>query len=384
MMLRVFALTLTTALAMAQNCTLCPDGGQPKNRTLAVPFTDLTCGHLEKMALRAANATACETLRTNAAWCQCPGVEPKCTLCPGGSSPPDDNVFVEEMKNATCGQLEYLATVRDQACDRITPFATPCGCPDAYACTSICPDGSLVSMGQNDTIVGETTSGETMTCGDMQANVVDGVKEQARCSMYSQIGVFKCGCNGTSLPEPACKLCENGQVPNHTNFLYEVDGKGGTCAKFLSELSTVDDPDSCLAFQATAGVYCGCENPMASASACRICGGDKLLPNPERVADTETGVACSEAEYVANLKSREFCIKLQNTFEDICCGPEKIDPNDTDRLPYADDIFLGATAPPVVRPTIDEPDDFMDSSVKGMCIRTISVANVMLVAALLF
>ena len=347
-----------------------------------MPFGNETCGLLETAALKA-NDTECDKLQSNAAWCQCPGVEPTCTLCAGGVSPPDVDILVEEI-GATCGELEYLATVapHDTACDRIAAFASACGCPDddKYACMTLCPDGTPVEQQQD--IVGETSTGKMVTCGDVQATVANGIEEQARCNMYAQIGVYACGCDSTLLPEPACKLCENGQVP--TNLLYEVDGKGNTCVEFMAELVYVDDPDACLAFQATAGVYCGCDNPVASASACRICG-DSLLPDPRRIADTEHDVACSEAEYVASLGA-EFCANIQTAFADICCGPEQINPHDTDQLSYSDDLYVDATSPPIARPPLTEPelDEYVGSSAKVMCARTMSIVTVLVVAALLF
>jgi hypothetical protein len=42
---------------------------------------------------------------------------------------------------------------------------------------------------------------------------------------------------------------------------------------------------------------------------------------------------------------------IQAIFHPSCCGPEILDPNDTDGLPYADDTYIDATAPPIVRPT---------------------------------
>jgi len=219
MKLPVFALSLVTSLAVAQSCTLCPGGGIP-NRTMAVPFSDNDCGQLEKIAMRA-DESACDTLQKNAAWCQCPGVVPKCTLCAEGESPSDVNLVMEE-KNATCGELEYLATVahHESACNRVTAYASACGCggagvyEESYTCTGICPDGSPIAADQYGTIVGETNSGENRTCGDFQADVTNGlIKEQEKCDMYAYIGVHVCGCNESVLTEPKCKLCENNQVP---------------------------------------------------------------------------------------------------------------------------------------------------------------------------
>lgn len=379
-MMKLLAIALTLITTIAQDCSLCPDGSF-SNMTLAVPLSDDYCGDLEKVARKTSDATACKKLQRNAAWCQCPNVEPMCTLCPLGVSPPNGDKFVEEA-NVTCGELSYLATVATNAktCNLVTRFASACGCTN---CTSICPDGSPLATEWEDTIVGDTTSaqGSDKTCGYYHATAASGILDQEKCSVYAHIGVYACGCDAAALPEPLCKLCENDQVPPNLGLV--VDAQGSTCVEFMTSLANVNDTDACFAFQATAGVYCGCENPAASASACRICGNSTLLPNPQRVADTQNGLSCAEAEYVANLNDTYYCNVIQENFAPLCCGPEKVDPYDTDGLSYSDDRYITSTLPPAVSPT-EQGQDFatITSSTKGTYIGTVSIVTLLLVGVL--
>ncbi len=67
-----------------------------------------------------------------------------------------------------------------------------------------------------------------------------------------------------------------------------------------------DEDEDCTMYQATAGLSCGCENPLASVGACRICGGDIILPVSTRVVVLAEGfdfdaTACGKAKFLANL-----------------------------------------------------------------------------------
>ena len=410
--------------AAAQNCTICPDGS-PLNSSVAVPLGDVTCGILQENAF-AVNDTECEIYQRNAAWCECPNVEPSCTLCDNGSSPSNPDLIPQGM-DATCGEMEYLATIAadDEDCQNLSIHAAECGCPAPFCtlcpdgvpppetdkelsngatcggvaeiaqdvttedgciairnyaaascgcspevatsgdpCTTVCPDGSKVS--DQDAIVGETTSGAIVTCGDVEAQASIGIQDQQTCNVYAQMGVFACGCTNM-LPTPSCSLCEDGSAP--PNLLLDVDGKGNTCVEFMAIAAGVQDPAACQAFQATAGVYCGCpdNNPVSSASACRLCRYGRLLDDPARIADPLAEIPCSEAEYVANLGDDNVCERMQNAFYDTCCGPELISPYD-EGLSYSDDEYIDATLPPAFRPGgsyFDDESDDTNSSASG-------------------
>lgn len=338
MMLVVYFLPFLTAFAVAQDCTLCPNGKSP-NRTKGVPLGIgiFTCGDLELAAKQRGNDDECSLIQSHAAFCECPS---SCTLCPNGGVADASRM----VNGKTCGELEYKASIMslDECLESRQYAAACCG----GACASICPDGSSLLEEKIDTVVGTMSDGTIQTCGDIQASI-ENEQDLERCHDYYQIGVHSCGCNASSLPEPKCTLCENdGEAPR--NMLLNV-GRGNLCFEFMAYLANEEDQDSCTAFQATAGIYCGCDNDVSSESACRICDND-ILPDPARVPDVSTGFSCAELEYAANTPQGD-CSMIQAIFHPSCCGPEIVDPNDTDGLPYADDTYIDATAPPIVRPT---------------------------------
>lgn len=117
----------------------------------------------------------------------------------------------------------------------------------------------------------------------------------------------------------------------------------------MTRIMHVNDTLTCKAFQATAGVYCGCDNPVASEDACRICGKDQLLPNPSRIAEARLEISCSEAEFAANLEGSSSCGDTQGSFATTCCGPDRVNPTDYDNddaLYPLYGIDVAATSPP--------------------------------------
>jgi hypothetical protein len=274
---------------------------------------------------------------------------------------------------ATCGRVDALAReeTTENGCAALRNYAAAaCGCEGQFisavdACTTLCLDGSQVP--DPGAIVGEAITGKTVTCGEVEAQVALGVQDQATCHTYALLGVYTCGCENT-LAEQSCELCEDGSMP--PNLLHDMDGKGNTCVELMTKMMYVNDTVTCMAFQATAGVYCGCDNPVASEDACRICSKDQLLPNPRRNVDTLSDVSCGEAEYVANLNSSSNCSWMQDNYATACCGPDRVNPNDSDALSNSDDIHVHATSPPEFRPqgsaaievTSSAPVPFMASS----------------------
>lgn len=78
---------------------------------------------------------------------------------------------------------------------------------------------------------------------------------------------------------------------------------------------------------------------------------------------------------------------MQSIFRPACCELDEIvDPNAlNDGLPYADDTYFDATAPPIVRPT-DAPGmngEFYTSSVKRLCIRATIIAFLSFILAVI-
>jgi uncharacterized surface protein with fasciclin (FAS1) repeats len=129
---------------------------------------------------------------------------------------------------------------------------------------------------------------------------------------------------GSTSP-PGCNLCEDSSPLPNPNMEVEP---GLTCAKLEELASSAPDYESCPSFQATVGLYCGCQNPIASESACRLCAnnngsGNGLLPDPTRMVSLgpqfDNGVAsCVEAEFYANIM-KDQCPFLQAELFRGCC-----------------------------------------------------------------
>lgn len=382
MKLYTIAFTLLVAFAGAQNCTLCPDGSPPPDLDLSVEGIDLSCGELENLAT-AAQPDACEDISRFAAACAClDQTVPFCSLCPNGEPPPDMDLVLPNQ--ATCGNVDALAReeTTENGCAALRNYAAAaCGCEGQVVspvdtCTTLCPDGSQVP--DPCAIVGEIITGKTVTCGDVQAQVALGVQDQETCNTYALMGVYKCGCKST-LAEQPCQLCEDGSVP--PNLLHDVDGKGNTCVELMTSMMYVNDTLACMAFQATGGVYCGCDNPVSSQDACRICGKDQLLPNPSRIAEASSDISCREAEYVANLEGSSSCSDMQGDFAATCCGPDAVNPTNNDNddlLPSLDGIHVDATSPPEVQPQGSTAID--DNSSAPGPLTVLPLAAIMIVA----
>ena len=68
----------------------------------------------------------------------------------------------------------------------------------------------------------------------------------------------------------------------------------------------------------------GCNNPTASESACRICGGSTLLPDPSRlILDTSSDfydTPCGAIEFYATQEINYTCAEYQSMLAEGCCG----------------------------------------------------------------
>jgi len=96
------------------------------------------------------------------------------------------------------------------------------------------------------------------------------------------------------------------------DLLVEEDN---TCES-LNALASTLSPDLCVRMEATAGVYCGCDNPVASEGYCRICGGDTLLPDTSIIGEPVEEESCGSLE--ANFDGLG-CEELQEKYFDECC-----------------------------------------------------------------
>jgi hypothetical protein len=159
---------------------------------------------------------------------------------------------------------------------------------------------------------------------------------QENCTFWQSRGASICGCASEAPPENNCTLCEDGSsLPEP--LMAGVPGK--LCAQLQAEAKW-DEPENCVVWQQTIGVYCGCGNPQATAvgqEVCRICGeGDEVnLPDPLLAVPLltdlgeETSSSCGQLEFEANLFGAS-CDQYQIFYSKECCTSTIEEPESTD------------------------------------------------------
>ena len=234
----------------------------------------------------------------------------QCPLCYDGSDPPNPS-FVPggRLDELTCESLAYGASVPDPeddgpTCEDWLLIGFQCGCPVPSEGCSLCYDGSLPPAFDKE-VLNSTCGIFTSAAGSPSSD------EQApSCDQWLQIGLL-CDC---PVPEGACQLCEDGSAVPNPELMVGTD----KCSD-VTALASFSEGDECSAWQATAGVYCGCINPVASEGYCRICGDGKFLPDPGFVplVGDNTQRNCGQIEF-----NREgiACDELQSQYGDACCS----------------------------------------------------------------
>ena len=184
-------------------------------------------------------------------------------------------------------------------------------------CDAVCSDGSSVPPEFADVTIPDFG----MTCGMLNAQVTAGLKDASECSLVIALGAVYCGCP-TSIENP-CNLCGDGSaIP----LPLEPAALGVTCVEYMAFAlgTTSADDELCGVNQATLGVYCGCDNPIASEDVCRVCGDERLLPDPEMPTnfDFEGELAsCAIVELAANMERFMIgCEAIRAAFAPACCN----------------------------------------------------------------
>ncbi|KAG7346604.1 hypothetical protein IV203_005673 [Nitzschia inconspicua] len=143
------------------------------------------------------------------------------------------------------------------------------------------------------------------------------------CRFWQQRGSTICQCASEAPAVNTCTLCDNGQsLPNPL-----LEGRPGlTCAE-LQIQARRDDPDNCVIWQQTQGIYCGCDNAVSESTFCRLCGnGNPDLFFPLEMvtsvgrASSEEMMSCGEVEFQANLPNNVGrCSEYRTFFGEQCC-----------------------------------------------------------------
>lgn len=260
----------------------------------------------------------------------------QCPLCFDGSEPPDPS-FVPggRLRNLTCAALFYGASVSDPEGDDLTCedwllIGLQCGCPPPPGGCPLCHDGSLPPVFEKE-VLDSTCGIFVSTAGNPNTDA-----EAPTCDQWLRIGVL-CDC---PVPDGSCNLCEDGSPIPEPDRMLGLD----RCFD-VTAVAAFAEGQECSAWQATAGVYCGCNNPVASEGYCRICGDGNLLPDPGFVplVANNTERSCGQLEFNRDGLS---CDELQNQYSEACCSChfcyDGSEPPDLQTIPD-DPAFGGAT-----------------------------------------
>ena len=198
----------------------------------------------------------------------------QCPLCYDGSTPPDFSFAPPGFDGLTCGTLIFAAGLGSPgvSCNEWIIAGLLCGCPKPPGGCDLCFDGS-----EPPDLALEPAGYEGANCIQFLAAAGNPEPQPGdpTCDDWLENGLL-CNC---PKPANACSLCEDG------SSVSDPDRRVGTatCREYENKaVFTVGD--ECTAWQATAGVYCGCNNPVASQNYnCRVCGSGILLSDPGKV-----------------------------------------------------------------------------------------------------
>ena len=222
---------------------------------------------------------------------------------------PDVVIQIPGKDPVTCAKLEIVAlggSIEKDSCPYVQTFVEGCGCEPIRPCT-LCPNGAAPG---NPDLVLPIQDRENMSCADIATLLPSVDLLTCKATTQSELPAF-CGCPGAG-----CTLCQDGNLPNPELLLWD----GVNCSAVDASVVAFDK-DKCDAIQVTGGIYCGCKNDVQSA--CRLCGGDTLLPDLSIVAVKGNGgskrpFSCGEIEFEASTKGSN-CEGYQSSFFDICC-----------------------------------------------------------------
>jgi len=329
MMFRALLLFSTASTLVNGQCALCDEGVQPPSLTRMLD--GVSCAELFNQAANEAEDADCSPYVAFGILCDCresvdteePTIDTtSCSLCPDGSAPPDPDLTIlvnDGAAELSCGEIAEVAANTDPSqegspsCTSFWPQGIACGCDFPRDGCDICFDGSDVP---DPGFAPPELDGDS--CGVLQQQAAldrQSVDPILSCEEWLEEGLL-CSCPS---PEPDCKLCEDGSDLPQPDLL--VDELNSCFA-----LESRAEDSTCEAFQATAGVYCGCNNPQASEGYCRICGDGILLPDPSVVAyQDEAGfdVSCARAELNRDGLS---CDELRGNLQSVCCSEPTPEP----------------------------------------------------------
>lgn len=176
------------------------------------------------------------------------------------------------------------------------------------------------------------------------------------CTFWQKRGSTICQCASQSTTTTNdCKLCADGAfLPNP----YLEGRPGVTCAE-LQIQARRDDPEHCVVWQQTQGVYCGCNNTDSvenGEEVCRLCGSDNpdlirpldmvtAISRANEKDETSATMSCGEVEFQANLPENQGqCNEYLTLYGSQCCRtlpPPTVAPSEAPTLADLDGAIPG-------------------------------------------
>ncbi|CAB9506830.1 expressed unknown protein [Seminavis robusta] len=258
-----------------------------------------------------------------------------CALCYGGASPNPNgtalSAWVDGVGYTTCEDAQVLAKdfldgstsctisqisgVAHCGCPNLPPINPDIGC---NFCGNDQPSYDIDFHKRMPQFLDAESDSEQFLCFD--AIMMAQNYSSSKCEDFLSAGSkYWCGCPNATKPPATCNLCLDGApIPDPS---LEVLPGGKTCQDVI-DMMEAGFSDKCGAFQATAGVYCGCEANIEQAAGdvgtydlqfrdtpCRICPNGALLPDTSQVIEMSfwnngmqrrMDTSCGEIEYFAN------------------------------------------------------------------------------------
>ena len=316
-----------------------------------------SCGFFEAVATVLTNAgqATCDVMRLAGAPC-CES-QPFCTFCADGEAPTVDldaelPFLFADGTPATCRKLENVIvglppTEQGETSCRGWHEVTAqyCGCVsrDDVACP-LCIDGSLPEDPDQTAMsnpVGLDSGPIEFHCSSLLR--LSGALESAddpQCIRYQEDGLRQCRCPIPTEDVGNCPICEGGNsiIPDpNLEVLPNIDCDG------LARYAATTSGKECEAYQAVAGLYCGCPEFSTGKGkggrnnkkkkkkkngqiddvdgVCRICGEGIAIPMPSTFVEFQGFVlSCGELELTANIDDENQCFAYQEAGAQTCCS----------------------------------------------------------------
>jgi hypothetical protein len=155
---------------------------------------------------------------------------------------------------------------------------------------------------------------------------------EENCTFWQNRGDTICQCAAEPATPNDCTLCEDGGALPAPR---KEGAPGRLCAQLQIDAKR-DFAEHCIVWQQTVGVYCGCENPLATSAeseVCHMCGPETDLPDPVSIVplltdgNEETSTSCGELEFASNLPGAS-CLQFQVLYGGGACCTNAV-PNDS-------------------------------------------------------